>query len=103
MEFLKKSASWIVTLISVVSLVAVLLLGGTAQDKEITGKNGNIYSVTYDMGTGVLDLIEKCDLKKEADSCEVEVKVKVTLKKLGEPKEEPKPEIKDDIVVEEKK
>ena len=101
LEFLKKSGSWVITAITIISLLSVLFLGGKSEDGEITGKNGNIYSIDYNMDTGILELIEKCDLKKEGESCEIILKVKVTLKKLNEQKNIiKKEETKDDIKIE---
>jgi hypothetical protein len=81
--------SWIGMVETFMAFVFCLLFAlycGGETEQEITGKNGAEYLVNFEINDGILNLIEKCDLKEVGDSCEVKLGVKVTM--IVAPKEE---------------
>lgn len=85
MDFIKKilgskATGWVATLLSVLAMAYVLVAGGTTTE-TFTGKNGAEYEIKLTIPEGVLDLIEKCDLKTVGQTCPVSVAVDATLTK----------------------
>lgn len=81
--------SWIgmvETFMAIAFCVIFALYCGGETEQEITGKNGAEYLVNFEINDGILNLIEKCDLKEVGDICEVKVGLKVTM--IVAPKEE---------------
>lgn len=72
--------SWIGIVVAGLTILVTILVGGTATE-NFTGKNGSEYQVVVVMPEGVLDLIEKCDLKKVGDTCPVAISVTATMTK----------------------
>jgi hypothetical protein len=76
-------------IIFALAVAGAVLFGGSFSNEEIPCKDGGKCKVEGDVKTGALELIKKCNFKEVGDSCEVDVKVKVTYIEKG--KEEPTP------------
>lgn len=72
--------AWVGIVVAGLTILVTLLTGGTATE-NFTGKDGSEYQVVVVMPEGVLDLIEKCDLKKVGDTCPVAISVTATMTK----------------------
>lgn len=80
--FASKKAGWITTVISVLGLAYVLIAGGTTE-QTFTGKDGSVYTLKENIPIGIMDLIDKCDLKVEGQTCPVSGTWDLTLKTKG--------------------
>ena len=76
-----KAIAAISTIVAIISAVATLLLGGSA-DIPIKGSNGAEYNLTIGEPTGILALIDKCsNMEVAGDTCPVRPEVIVTMTK----------------------
>jgi len=82
--------AWAGIVIAVLSLAYTLFMGGSTT-QTFEGKNGAAYEVKLVIPDGVLELIEKCDLKKVGDECPVAVSLNVKMTKAPTVAEPVKP------------
>lgn len=80
--FASRKAGWITTVISILGLAYVLIAGGTTE-QTFTGKDGSVYTLKENIPIGIMDLIDKCDLKVEGQTCPVSGTWDLTLKTKG--------------------
>ena len=102
-----KTPAWVTVVISIIVAVCafgMVLLNGGETAQKITAPNGAEYLVDFQLNDGLLELIEKCDIKEVGDKCEIKIGVNVTLlvaPKVEAKKEEPKEETKSEEKTEE--
>lgn len=100
-----KTPAWVTVVISIIVAVCafgMVLLNGGETAQKITAPNGAEYLVDFQLNDGLLELIEKCDIKEVGDKCEIKLGVNVTM--LVAPKVEAKKEepVKEETKAEEK-
>lgn len=99
-----KTPAWVTVVISIIVAVCafgMVLLNGGETAQKITAPNGAEYLVDFQLNDGLLELIEKCDIKEVGDKCDIKIGVDVTL--LVAPKVEAKKEdVKEESKAEEK-
>ena len=72
--------AWAGIVVAVLAIVYALFMGGTTT-QTFTGKNGATYDVKLVIPSGIIELIDKCDLKKIGDECPVAISLNVKMTK----------------------